>query len=106
RIAQTVSVGATGTLLGVRFQSLSPVPPATSCPLTVSIEGVNPASGAPDDNQLFASASATVFGQNQIIPLPSLFFGVDSRIALVLSSTGSCQTINSSLFDSYQAGAA
>jgi hypothetical protein len=37
RIAQTMTVGASGTLMGVRGFAVSPVAPATTCPVLVSL---------------------------------------------------------------------
>ncbi len=100
RIAQTVTVGVTGKLSAVSFQTLT----CSTNPVTLTIEGVSPITGAPDDSHVFFTTTATINNLFQQIPVGPLFFGADQRLAIVLSTTGSCQVTNSSTSDTYSGG--
>ena len=107
RIAQTITVGATGDLTALRFPTLSCSAPVASNPLTVKIEAVSPTNGAPDDSTVYATLSTvTINGTNQILALPApLTFSADVQLAVVMSSTGTCTIGNATSFDNYLAGA-
>jgi hypothetical protein len=109
RVAQTVTVGATGTLAAVRA-AVSPVLPAASCTVKVSIEGISPTTGAPDDSQVYGSAETTISGGSRMMAVPSLPFAVDSRFAVVLSasdtiSSTACQITGPPNLENYLGGA-
>jgi hypothetical protein len=97
RIAQTLTVGATGRLTAIRFFNLKCETPTL---FTVRLVGVNPASGEPDENKEFGTSTFTAPGQ--IVPIPSTpFFTVDQRLALVLSANNACTIANLGTFDNY-----
>src|SRR6185436_17560976 len=107
RVAQTVSTGVTGYLGGVMFGTLA----CSVNPVVVTIQGVSPTTGAPDDSRILATATATITRTFETIPLPTpLFLAADAKFAIVLSSpAGSCEVTNSSVgsdLTNYQDGAA
>ena len=108
RVAQTITVGANGALTALRFQTLTCSVPQASNPLTVTIEGVLPTTGLPDDTAVYATIpNVTITGASQILTLPTpLTFAADVQLAIVASSTGTCSIANGTTSDTYQMGAA
>ena len=103
RVAQTLTTGVTGQLTGLRFSNQV----GCSAPMTLTIEGVNAASGQPDDSQVLVPGFPVSFGSPQVISLPNAIFrAADEPFAIVFSSTGSCGINNASTTDIYSGGAA
>ncbi len=97
RLAQTITVGASGTLTAFGFNS------TTNCqaPVTVDVQRLD-SRGAPDGVTI---ASGSLWNGLSGIPIaPAVNFGIGDRIAFVLSSTSACTIANVPAFDSYQAG--
>src|SRR5262249_43111549 len=106
RIAQTFTVGASGVLSHVRFFGLT----CNGGPVTITIEELLATSGAPDDSHVLATFAPNTFSTTatQFFALPTpVARGVDSTLAVVLASGGSCSTLaNSATQEFYTGGAA
>lgn len=98
RIAQTVTVGATGMLTAFGFNNILT---CQSPSVSVDVQRLT-LTGLPDGNTI-ATGSATT-GFNGVAVSPPIPVAVDTRLAFVINSAGLCTLTNASTNDYYQAG--
>ena len=98
RMAQVVTVGATGTLTGIGLQNIT-CPAVT--PLSILVQRLTVA-GLPDGTSI-ATGSATT-NYNAITVTPTVNMAIGEKFAFIVSSPVACTFINAATTDQYNAG--
>jgi VCBS repeat-containing protein len=113
RIAQTFTSGVNGSLTGVRFLTFNGPTAALSCGTgtnnaTLTIEGVLPTSGLPDDSRIFAGPTTFTLSatSNTIVAVPAIALPADASFSVVVTSPNQCTITGGQTSDQYLGGAA
>src|SRR6185369_16215199 len=99
RVAQTVTVGAAGTLTGVGLRGISC---GFGGPVAIEIQRLTLA-GLPDGNTIASGVSSST-NLSAITVSPAIDLPIDTRFAFIMSSPTACTLTNAATTDLYNAG--